>query len=156
VIDYEMYCKIQDCHERQGLTIAQTARSLGVHEQTVATWLKRPQYQARHSPPRASQLDPFKAQIVRLLERHPYSAQQIFQQLREAGFTGGLTIVKDYVHKVRPAHREAFLKLSFAPGECAQLEWGLRRARRRPHYADTRAMPNLLEISLFDNMLPPF
>jgi hypothetical protein len=25
--------------------------------------------------------------------------------------------VKDYVHKVRPAHREAFLKLSFAPGE---------------------------------------
>ncbi|MCK7582024.1 MAG: hypothetical protein MZV65_44735 [Chromatiales bacterium] len=51
VIDYEMYCKIQDCHERQGLTIAQTARSLGVHEQTVATWLKRPQYQARHSPP---------------------------------------------------------------------------------------------------------
>ena len=25
-----------------------------------------------------------------------------------------------------------------------------------PHYADTRAMPNLLEISLFDNMLPPF
>jgi transposase len=124
MIDYEMYCKIQDCHERQGLTIAQTARSLGLHEQTVATWWKRPQYQARHSPPRASQLDPFKAQIVRLLERHPYSAQQIFQQLREAGFTGGLTIVKDYVHKVRPAHREAFLKLSFAPGECAQLDWG--------------------------------
>jgi hypothetical protein len=60
------------------------------------------------------------------------------------------------VHKVRPAHREAFLKLSFAPGECAQLDWGLRRARRSPHYADTRAMPNLLEISLFDNMLPPF
>lgn len=124
MIDYEMYCKIKDCHERGHLTIAQTARSLGLHEQTVATWLKRSQYQARHSSPRASQLDPFKAQIVRLLERHPYSAQQIFQQLCEAGFTGGLTIVKDYVHKVRPAHREAFLKLSFAPGECAQLDWG--------------------------------
>ena len=26
--------------------------------------------------------------------------------------------------KVRPARREAFLKLSFAPGECAQLDWG--------------------------------
>ena len=42
----------------------------------------------------------------------------------EAGYSGGLTIVKDYVAKVRPARREAFLKLAFAPGECAQVDWG--------------------------------
>jgi transposase len=124
VIDYEMYCKIQDCHGRQGLTIAQSARALGLHAQTVAKWVARSQYQARRAVPRTSRLDPFKARIVGLLERHPYSAQQIFQRLREEGFAGGLTIVKDYVRKVRPAHREAFLKLSFAPGECAQLDWG--------------------------------
>jgi transposase len=124
MIDYEMYCKIKDCHERQGLTIAQTARALGLHAQTVAKWVRRSHYQARHSVPRASRLDPFKARIVRLLETHPYSAQQIFQRLREEGFAGGFTIVKDYVRKVRPPHREAFLKLSFAPGECAQLDWG--------------------------------
>src|SRR3979490_2563737 len=29
VIDYETFCKIHDCHDRQGLTIAQTARALG-------------------------------------------------------------------------------------------------------------------------------
>jgi transposase len=124
MIDYEMYCKIKDCHERQGLTIAQTARALGLHAQTVAKWVQRSHYQARHSVPRASRLDPFKARIVRLLETHPYSAQQVFQRLREEGFAGGFTIVKDYVRKVRPPHREAFLKLSFAPGECAQLDWG--------------------------------
>jgi transposase len=124
MIDYEMYCKIKDCHERQGLTIAQTARALGLHAQTVAKWVRRSHYQARHSVARASRLDPFKARIVRLLETHPYSAQQIFQRLREEGFAGGFTIVKDYVRKVRPPHREAFLKLSFAPGECAQLDWG--------------------------------
>lgn len=124
MIDYETYCKIKDCHERQGLTIAQSARALGLHAQTVAKWVRRSHYQARHSMPRTSRLDPFKARIVRLLETHPYSAQQIFQRLREEGFAGGFTIVKDYVRKVRPAHREAFLKLSFAPGECAQLDWG--------------------------------
>jgi transposase len=124
MIDYETYCKIKDCHERQGLTIAQSARALGLHAQTVAKWVRCSHYQARHSMPRASRLDPFKARIVRLLETHPYSAQQIFQRLREEGFAGGATIVKDYVRKVRPAHREAFLKLSFAPGECAQLDWG--------------------------------
>ncbi len=39
MIDYETYCKIKDCHERQQLTIAQTARALGLHAQTVAKWV---------------------------------------------------------------------------------------------------------------------
>ena len=124
MIDYETYCKIRDCHGRQRLTIAQTARVLGLHAQTVAKWVHRAQYRARQALPRSSRLDPFKARIVRLLESHPYSAQQIYQRLREEGFDGGFTIVKDYVRKVRPPRREAFLKLSFAAGECAQLDWG--------------------------------
>ena len=124
MIDYETFCKIHDHHDRQGLTIAQTARALGVHPETVAKWVKRARYEARAAAPRASRLDPFKDQVVRLLESHPYSTQQIFQRLREAGYGGGLTILKDYVGKVRPARREAFLKLAFAPGECAQVDWG--------------------------------
>src|ERR1700687_2164558 len=31
VIDYETFCKIHDCHDRQRLTITQTARALGLH-----------------------------------------------------------------------------------------------------------------------------
>ncbi len=124
MIDYETFCKIRDHHDRQGLTIAQTARALGLHPETVAKWVKRARYEARRSAPRASRLDPFKDQVVRLIEHHPYSTQQIFQRLREAGYGGGLTILKDYVGKVRPARREAFLKLAFAPGECAQVDWG--------------------------------
>jgi transposase len=124
MIDYETYCKIKDCHQRQQLTVAQTARVLGLHPETVAKWVRCGQYRARQSMPRSSRLDPFKARIVRLLETHPYSAQQIYQRLREEGFAGGCTIVKDYVRRIRPPRREAFLKLSFAAGECAQLDWG--------------------------------
>lgn len=124
MIDYETFCKIRDHYDRQGLTIAQTARALGLHPETVSKWVKRMRYEARACAPRASRLDPFKDQVVRLLESHPYSAQQIFQRLQEAGYGGGLTIVKNYVAKVRPARREAFLKLAFAPGECAQVDWG--------------------------------
>ena len=36
VIDYETFSKIHDCHDRQGLTIAQTARVLGLDPRTVA------------------------------------------------------------------------------------------------------------------------
>jgi hypothetical protein len=31
---------------------------------------------------------PFKPRIIRLLDSHPYSAQQIFQRLREEGYRG--------------------------------------------------------------------
>ena len=124
MITYELYCRIKDGHARQGLTVAQIARALGLHEQTVVKWLACEQFHPRQSAPRSSRLDPFKDQVIRLLETHPYSAQQIYQRLRESGFEGGFTIVKDYVRRVRPVRREAFLKLSFAPAEAAQVDWG--------------------------------
>ena len=124
VIDYETFAKIRDCHDRQGLTIAQTARTLGLHPQTVATWLARPRFERRSSRPRGSVLDPFKPCITRLLDTHPYSAQQIFQRLREDGYSGGQTILRDYVRRIRPTKRPVYLKLNFTPGECAQVDWG--------------------------------
>lgn len=124
MIDYQTFCQIHDHYDRQGLTIAQTARALGLHPETVSKWVKRERFAARAPAPRSSRLDPYKDQVVRMLENHPYSAQQVFQRLREAGYGGGLTIVKDYVTKVRPPRREAFLKLAFACGECAQVDWG--------------------------------
>jgi len=85
---------------------------------------QRKHYLSGKRKKRSSKLDPFKNDIVRLLERHSYSAVQIYQRIKEEGFGGGYTIVKDYVHRVRPAKTKAYLKLSFAPGECAQVDWG--------------------------------
>jgi transposase len=78
----------------------------------------------RKSPDRPSKLDPFKSSILQMLETHPYSAIQILQRVREEGFKGGYSILKDYVRKVRPRRSPAYLKLAFAPGECAQVDWG--------------------------------
>jgi len=125
MIDYELYCKIQDLHQNQRLKAAQIARELRLDERTVARWLATDRFRPRKTPHhRPSKLDPFKGQIVRWLERHPYSATQIFLRLRESGYPGGITIVKDYVRQVRPTRTPAFLRLAFAPGECAQVDWG--------------------------------
>jgi len=124
VIDYETFAKIHDCHDRQGLTIAQTARALGLHRRTVAKWLAYSRFEPRRSPPRASILDPFKPRITRLLDTYPYSAQQIFQRLREEGYGGGTTILRAYIRRIRPPTRPVYLKLHFAAGECAQIDWG--------------------------------
>lgn len=124
MVDYETYCRIRDHLGRQQLSVAQTAQALGLDVRTVAKWAGVEQFRARRAAPRASKLDAFKGQIVRWLDTHPYSAQQVYQRLTEAGYAGGITIVKDYVHRIRPRRRPAFLKLDFQPGECAQLDWG--------------------------------
>jgi len=125
MLDYETYCKMRDHLGRQSLTVAQTARALGLDARTVAKWAEVEQFQPRAcSTPRVSKLDAFKGQIVRWLDVHPYSAQQIYQRLRETGFDGGITIVKDYVQRIRPRPVQAFLKLEFAPAEAAQVDWG--------------------------------
>jgi len=124
VVDYETFCKIHDHLERQQLTVAQTARALALSARTVAKWAGVAQFHQRSAVPRKSKLDAYKGQIVRWLDAHPYSAQQIFQRIREAGYQGGITIVNDYVHRIRPRRQEAFLKLEFAAGECAQVDWG--------------------------------
>ena len=124
VLSYELFCQIRDHLGRQRLSVAQTARALGLHPRTVAKWAGVEQFQPRAGVPRVSKLDAYKGQIVRWLDVHPYSTQQIFQRLREAGYGGGLTIVKDYVQRIRPRRQEAFLTLDFAAGECAQVDWG--------------------------------
>jgi transposase len=124
MIDYETYCKIKDAHDRHGLTAGQIARQLHLDERTVVRWLAAEKFRPRRTARRASILDPFKPQLVRWLQTYPYTAAQIFLRLQEVGYRGRDTIVKDYVRQVRPPRTPAFLSLSFAPGEAAQVDWG--------------------------------
>ena len=124
MIDYETFCQIRQLHDQKGLKASQIAQELKLDPQTVRNWIHQPRYQPRQTPPRPSKLDAFKGQIVAMLERFPYTAQQILQQLRPQGYTGGYSILKELVHQLRPPRKPAFLMLDFAAGECAQVDWG--------------------------------
>ncbi len=124
MIDYETFCRLRQLRDRDGLNAAQIARALELHPQTVSLWLERTTYEQRKAPPRSSKLDPFKPTISRLLDHHEYSANQILALLKEEGYSGGATILREHVARVRPRHRQAFLKLRFAPGQTAQVDWG--------------------------------
>ena len=127
MIDYQAFCQIRHLRDEAHLTITQIARQLGLHWQTVSKWEKRPRFLRRQpgpSPRRASKLDAFKPAIQRFLATHDYSAKQLFSRLQEQGYTGRYTILKTYVRQVRPPRTEAFLTLHFAPGQCAQVDWG--------------------------------
>ena len=56
--------------------------------------------------------------------RQRHTAKRIFERLREEhGYTGGYTIVKDYVRQSKLGAREMFVPLSHVPGE-AQADFG--------------------------------
>jgi len=126
MIDFEAYLHLRRCHFEEGLSAAQIARKFAMNIKTVRKWLKRPRYQPRQKAARrASKLDPYKDLIVAWLEKHPYSGMQILQRLRrEHSYTGGKSILNQYLAIVRPVRQEAFLKLAFAPGDCGQVDWG--------------------------------
>jgi transposase len=123
MIDYQQFCQIKQ-HQAEGLKAAQIAAAEGLDERTARKWMAEPRYRPRQSASRPSKLDVYRDRIRAWLERHPFSAAQIYQKLRQEGYAGGVTIVKDYVRLARPPRRPAFLSLSFAPGECAQVDWG--------------------------------
>jgi transposase len=124
MIDYQTYCQIRHLFTQKQLSLRQIARELKLGFHTVRKWARRESYQRASIPKRASKLDPFKADILRLLAQHDYSAQQIFQQLQERGYQGRSSIVRAFVSEVRPRRRAAFLTLHFDPGQCAQVDWG--------------------------------
>ena len=124
MITYSQYANIHRLRHEKKLHIAQIAVEMSVDEKTVSKWLARKRFERRKGQGRSSKLDPHKPLIKSRLEKHPYSAQQIFQLLCEEGYTGGYTIVKEYIRKVRPRKPDAYLTLSFAPGENAQVDWG--------------------------------
>ncbi len=124
MIDYETYVRIRKYFENEGLKYSQIADALDLDCRTVAKWVNEKRYQPRKTTHRRSKLDPFKNDIIRMVEKHPYTAVQIYHRITQDGFDGGTTIVEDYVRKIRPPKTKAYLKLVFAPGECAQVDWG--------------------------------
>lgn len=123
MIDYETYCRITKLHQEK-LKPTQIARQLSLDLRTVRHWIRAGAYQPRKVPARSSKLDPYKPEIVRWLDGHAYTGVQILHRLREAGYEGGKSVLNEYIAKVRPRRHKAFLTLSFAPGECAQVDWG--------------------------------
>jgi len=124
MIDYETYSRLKQ-YQQGGLQAGQIAQKLLLDPRTVANWLLETSYRQRKSVAKKSRLDPYKDDIVRLLEHHEYTATQLFQRIQQEGYEGSYSLVKQYVRRVRPKRKPAFLSLAFAPGECAQMDWGI-------------------------------
>jgi transposase len=119
------YFEIRKLHD-EGLTVRAIARRLGVHRRKVRAALKSPIPPASSSTRRGSIIDPYRGWILAKLQQYPQlSASRIHQMLTEQGFSGSYTLVKEVVAELRPRVQTVYQSLDFAPGECAQVDWGV-------------------------------
>ena len=113
--------EVMRLHYLEGLPIRAIARRLSLARRTVKRHLGTLVPREKSVQPRASLLEPFDARIRTLLEETPeLRAPQIIERLRPAGYTGGISILRERIRKLRPVHhQEAFLTLDFVPGQAA-------------------------------------
>ena len=131
----ELYAAVRLAVVDEGLSHHEAGRRFGIDRRTVKKMLSysAPPGYRRTKPVRRPKLDGFTGIVDAILEadtdpdvprKQRHTAHRIFERLRdEHGFTGGYTIVKDYVRARRQSTREAFVPLHHPPGH-AQVDFG--------------------------------
>src|SRR5436309_12235302 len=122
---------------RHGKGIREIARETGSSRNTVRRYLRdesAARYKAR--PRQATKLDPFKAYVVeRLTAAAPerIAASVLLRELRERGYTGGYTMLKEFVASLRPELAAVpVMRFETEPGEQMQVDWAvIRRGSNR-------------------------
>ncbi len=121
----------------QGKSIQQIAITLGLARNTVRKYLRHPEaVLPRPRRKRGSKLDGFKEQIQQwMIVDHCYNCEAMFPRLQALGYTGSLSLLKAFVHPLRPPSKghHAVLRYETKPGEQMQFDWGEFRYEQDGH-----------------------
>lgn len=110
-------------------TIAGTVRQTGFSRNTVRRHLRRP---SGSLPPKAicrtSKLDPYKSKIAFLVKEKDLSAVRVLEDIKELGYSGGYSILKDHIRTIRPRpFKQPRPPIDHPPGYEAQMDWSPHR-----------------------------
>ena len=112
---------------RQGISIQAISELTGHDRKTIRKYLNQPGQVPKYGPrkPRASKLDPFRPYIEERLKAGVWNAVVLLRELKERGYSGGYTILKDYLKPLREAAGAVAVRRFETPaGQQAQVDWG--------------------------------
>lgn len=126
VVGVEQWAEIRRMHFVGGLSQREIRRRTGLHRDTIRRAVASDEPPVYQRAAKGSKLDPFKAEIHRLLgEDHKLPGQRIRELLEPLGCTAGKTVVDDYLREVRPLFAPAprtFQRTVYRPGEVCQFD----------------------------------
>ncbi len=135
--DMEQWMEIRRRVLIDGVSKRQILRETGMHWTTLEKILAQsepPGYRQRKNRPKPK-IGPWLGRIEAILNadkelprKQRHSAKRLFERLRQEGYQGGYTAVKDAVREHERLGREVFVPLTHRPGE-AQVDFGEALAR---------------------------
>jgi transposase len=128
-------------------------RREGIHWETLKKILEHPEPPGyRLSEPRLKpKLGPYRERIAQIIEedrllpkKQRHTATRIYERIKEIGYQGGYTQVREAVREIKRVTQEVFMPLIHRPGE-AQVDFG---------YALARISGELRKVAFFVMVLP--
>jgi transposase len=121
----EDWIMIKQMREK-GCYLEDIAREMGVSSKTISRALHREGAPARRKRGvRPRKLDAYKAEIDPLLDENIWNAEVIYAHVREQGYAGSKTILREYIHPKRSRRKPVgTVRFETAPGEPLQHDWG--------------------------------
>jgi len=111
---------------RQGVPVSAIAREVGLDRKTVRRYIARGLEPPAYGPrkPRTTQLQRFEHYLRERLGAFPQlTGRRLQRELRELGYTGGYSILTDFLREIRPAAGPEFeVRFETPPGRQAQVD----------------------------------
>ena len=126
MVGVEQWAELRREHFVAGKSIKALARTTGLSRNTIRRALRSETPPGYRRAPKAGVLDPFKAEIHRLLKDDPkLTGVRVRELLEPLGCAVGKTVVDDYLREVRPLFAPAprtFQRTVYRPGELCQFD----------------------------------
>ena len=128
----QQWLRIRERVVREGVPKRQILRETGMHWSTLEKILSHgaPPGYCREAPYAKPKIGPYLDRIGEILasdkevpRKQRHTAKRIFERIKEEGYEGGYTQVKEAVRELRRTTREVFMPLIHRPGE-AQVDFG--------------------------------
>ena len=110
----------------KGMSYTELGKKYHIDPRTAKRYAESPQRpEYTLSVPKPTKLDAYKQQVDQWLEEAPYSAVRILEKLKEQGFEGKYSIVKEYVRSRKmDLDEKATVRFETMPGKQGQTDWG--------------------------------
>jgi len=110
-----------------GMSNREIARAVGSSRKTVSKYIGNPELKPTKREGRPLKLAPYHDDIREIIEQYPkLKAPVILRQIMKKGFDGEITILRDFLRKIRgqSSSRQAYCRFESEPGQQMQVDWG--------------------------------